>query len=103
MNFGPIRSALPFRPRSCHSHPHGPGCTARRRHSRPASAQVGGRFDHDVIAAVEEQTPDEIQRLLRAGGDQMLSAVTFLCVTGRMAGDHLRSGLYPSVVLYCRA
>ncbi len=33
-------------------------------------AQIGGRLDQDAVAAVDEQLGDEVQRLLRAGGDE---------------------------------
>src|SRR6266487_2116165 len=51
--------------------------------------QIGWRFHYDVVAAVDEQPPDEIQRLLRAGSDQNVISRDLHSVTSCMSRDHL--------------
>ncbi len=52
-------------------------------------SQVGGQFDHDVVTLIDEQPSEQIERLLRAGGDQDIISSDVDAIAHRVTGDHL--------------
>ena len=52
-------------------------------------AQVGGGFDQDAVAAVDQQFADQIERLLRTGSDEHILGTGHNAVAGKVASDHL--------------
>ena len=56
------------------------------RRERLQRAEVGGRFDQDAAARVDHDLADQVERLLRAGGDQDLVGAH---VPGQEVGDRL--------------
>ena len=67
------------------------------------SAEVGGGFDHDMVALIDKYTPDEIQGLLGAGGDQDVIGCNFDPEAVRVTGDHFpqRAIALSGAVLQC--
>ena len=52
-------------------------------------SQIGRRFDQDAVATIDEQFGDQVERLLRAGGDHHVLGLRLDSVSGGMAGNHL--------------
>ncbi len=52
------------------------------------SSKIGGRFDQHAVTGVDQQLADQIQRLLRAGGDHHVLGLRLHAVPGRVARDH---------------
>jgi len=52
-------------------------------------AEVGGSFDNEMIAGIDEDLADEIERLLRAAGDEDVFRFDDDAVARRVPRDHL--------------
>ena len=52
-----------------------------------------GASSEDAVAAIDQQLADQIERLLRAGGDEDIVGAGDDAVAGKVAGNHLAQRL----------
>ncbi len=55
--------------------------------------KVRGSFDEDAVSAIDEQFADQVERLLRTGGDEDVVGIGLDAVASDVAGDHLAQRL----------